>query len=194
MKEIGQYFSIVYAGNMGTVQSLDTVIAAAKSLQHRPDIRFYLIGGGTQAQSLAKQISELELDNIRMHGWVAAEEIHAIYAAASVLLVPLKDDLHIRHTVPNKLQVYMAATKPLIVSGNGEVARTLIQAEAGLACSAGDANALAEAVLHIQSMTPDQLARFGANGHAYFKQHFELTFITRELVALMRSLLSITKH
>lgn len=189
VEEIGQHFSIVYAGNMGTVQSLDTVIAAARQLQHRSDIRFFLIGGGTQAKSLADQISRFGLVNIRMHGWIAADEIHAIYAAASVLLVPLKDDWHIRHTVPNKLQVYLAAAKPIIVSGNGEVAHTLIQAEAGLACAAGDVQALAATVVLMQSMTPDQLGRFGANGKAYFQQHFELTFKTRALVKLMRNLL-----
>lgn len=188
-EEIGQHFSIVYAGNMGTVQSLDTVIAAARLLQHRPDIRFYLIGGGTQANSLAEQISRFGLDNIRMCEWIAADEIHVVYAAASVLLVPLKDDLLIRHTVPNKLQVYMAAAKPIIVSGDGEVARTLVQADAGLACAAGDVQALAQTVLRMRSMTADQLSRFGANGKAYFQQHFELTFKTQTLVGLMRSLL-----
>ncbi len=189
VEEIGQHFSIVYAGNMGTVQSLDTVVAAARLLQHRPDIRFYLIGGGTQAKCLAEQISRFGLINIRMHAWIAADEIHAVYAAASVLLVPLKDDLLIRHTIPNKLQVYMAAAKPIIVSGNGEVARTLVQADAGLACAAGDVHALAQTVLRMRGMTPDQLSRFGAHGKAYFQQHFELRRKTLTLVQLMRSLL-----
>jgi glycosyltransferase involved in cell wall biosynthesis len=189
VEEIGQQFSIVYAGNMGTVQSLETVIAAARLLQHRPDIRFYLIGDGSQAKSLTEQISRFGLDNIRMHGWMAGDEIHAVYAAASVLLVPLKDDALIRHTVPNKLQVYMAAAKPIIVCGNGEVARTLVQSEAGLACAAGDAKALADTVERMQSMTSDQRSRFGANGISYFQQHFELAFKTQALIRLLRSLM-----
>jgi glycosyltransferase involved in cell wall biosynthesis len=189
VEEVGQFFSIVYAGNMGTVQSLDTVIAAASLLRHRPDIRFYLIGGGSQAKSLADQISRLGLGNIHMHGWMATDEIHAVYAAASVLLVPLKDDLYIRHTIPNKLQVYMSVAKPIIVSGNGEVARTLIQADAGLACAAGDVRGLAETVLRMQCMTPDQRSRLGAQGKAYFQQHFELKLKTLTLRGLMRRLL-----
>lgn len=189
VEEIGKHFSIVYAGNLGTVQSLDTVIAAASLLRHYPDIRFYLIGGGTQAETLADQMRNLGLDNIHMHEWIAAEEIHAVYAAASVLLVPLKEDFHIRHTIPNKLQVCMAAAKPIIVSGDGEVAQTLIQADAGLACAAGDVQALADAVLRMQDMTSEQRGRFGANGKAYFQQHFELSFKTQTLIRLMRGVL-----
>ena len=185
VEEIKARFSIVYAGNMGTVQSLDTVIEAAKLLVDETDIRFYLIGGGSLSKHLADEISRLGLNNIRMHDWVAAEEISAVYAAATVLLVTLKDDLQIRHTIPNKLQVYMAAGKPIIVSGNGEVARTLTLADAGIACEAGDAGALASAAVQMRNMTPAQLERFGANAKAYFQKHFELAKKTRALLKLM---------
>jgi glycosyltransferase involved in cell wall biosynthesis len=186
VQSVRNQFSIVYAGNIGTVQALDTVVAAASLLKDQDGVRFYIVGNGTMASSVADEIHRLGLGNIEMPGWVSPNEIQAVYDAASVLLLCMKDDEEIAQTIPNKLQVYMAAGKPIIVSGNGEPARVLAQARAGLVAPAGDARALADAVMNLRRLPPDQRAMLGENGLKWFSRHFEIGQRTLALIAYLQ--------
>ncbi|MBY0579460.1 MAG: glycosyltransferase family 4 protein [Burkholderiales bacterium] len=180
--EIEQNFSVVFAGNIGSVQSCNTIISAAKLLLEYPQIIFYLVGSGSQAASIASDIKSTGLNNVVMTGQLHPCEMPAIFAAASILLITLADVPGIDGTIPSKLQSYLAAGKPIIASMNGEGARMLLDANAGIVCPAEDANALACAVKQMHEMSPDERARFGQNGRVYFKTHFDMARRARELI------------
>lgn len=182
-KDVAQSFSIVFAGNIGTAQSCETIIEAARLLQGAQDIRFYLVGNGNMADSIAKNISNSRLKNVVMTGRVPAEDMASIYASASVLLLTLRADPALSATIPSKLQSYLAAGKPIIVSSNGESADVVIKANAGLACPAGDAEALAKAVLRLYEMPPEERAGLGENGRKHFLAHYCLSNRGAELTA-----------
>jgi glycosyltransferase involved in cell wall biosynthesis len=180
---IGRNFSVVFAGNIGSVQSCSTIISAAKLLQEYSQIRFYLVGSGSQAASIALDIESNNLVNVVMTGQLHPDEMPSIFAAASVLLITLVDAPSLAATVPSKLQSYLAAGKPIIASMNGEGAKVLRDANAGIVCPAGDAGALAGAVRQLYEMSADERFHLGQNGRQYFKAHFDMTKRTRELIA-----------
>ncbi|MGB5650296.1 MAG: glycosyltransferase family 4 protein, partial [Sedimenticolaceae bacterium] len=173
-KDIAKSFSVVFAGNIGTVQSCETIVAAAGLLQKYPEIRFYLVGSGSMAETIANKISAERLDNVVMTGRVQADEIPGIYAAASVLLLSFQHNSKLSATIPSKLQGYLAAGKPIIASSDGEPARVLNKAGAGLTCGPGDPQALAKAVLELHEMTPEERDALGMNGQRYFMANFHL--------------------
>ena len=179
----GQSFSILFAGNIGTAQSCETIIEAAILLQNIQNIRFQLIGSGSMAEAISKSISENKLKNVEMMGRVSPEKMASIYASASVLLLSLRDDPGLSATIPSKLQSYLAAGKPIIVSSNGESAKIIGKANAGLSCPAGDAQALAKAVLKLYGMLPAERARLGMNGRKFFMDNYYLPDRVAELVA-----------
>jgi glycosyltransferase involved in cell wall biosynthesis len=181
--EISKYFSIVYAGNIGVVQGIETVVEAARRLRGARQIRFYLIGKGRKVSAIAAEIERAGIDNVVMPGQVPPEEICTIYDAASVLLVSMKDDASIGMTIPNKLQVYMAAAKPIIVSGAGEPARVLLEARAGLVCPPEDAAALADSVMRLSAMSAQERSQLGHNGREWFEKHYRLDVSTEKLIA-----------
>jgi glycosyltransferase involved in cell wall biosynthesis len=185
-KDVGRSFSLVFAGNIGRAQSCETIIEAAKSLQGIQDIKFYLIGNGSMAEAITKNISDSGLGNIVMTGRVSAENMVSIYASASVLLLSLRDDPALSATIPSKLQSYLAAGKPIIVSGNGASADVVNKANSGLACPAGDAEALAKAVLRLYEMPPGERACLGENGRKYFLANYYLPNRVAELAELLR--------
>ena len=78
---------------------------------------------------------------------------------ASVLLVTLKNQEIYAATVPNKIQSYMAAGRPIIACLNGEGARLVVEADAGLSVPAEDAKGLVKAVLHLYEMSEAERAR-----------------------------------
>ena len=179
---VAQNFSIVFAGNIGTAQSCETIIEAATLLQGTQDIKFYLVGDGRIAKSITKNVTNNGLQNVIMTGRVAPEDMASIYASASVLLLSLRDEPALSATLPSKLQSYLAAGKPIIACSNGESAAVVTEANAGLTCPAGDAKALACAVLRLYEMTPKNRAYYGINGHKYFMTHYRLPDRVAELV------------
>ncbi|MBI5429898.1 MAG: glycosyltransferase family 4 protein [Nitrosomonadales bacterium] len=182
-KEIGRSFAVVFAGNIGTAQSCETIIDAAKLLRDARNIKFFLVGDGSMAGAITESIAAGQLDNVVMTGRVAAEDMGAIYASASVLLLTLRDDPALSATIPSKLQGYLAAGKPIIVSSNGESAKVVSKANAGSACPAGDAEALAKAVLGLYEMQPEERDCLGKNGRKYFMAHYYLPDRVAELAA-----------
>ena len=101
---------------------------------------------------------------------------------ASVLLVTLADQPIFAATVPNKIQAYMAAGRPILACLNGEGARLVLEAGAGFTVPAEDAHGLAEAVLRIYEMPEGDRTAMGDNGRRYFKEHFDHERLIDELL------------
>jgi len=185
--QISRKFSVVFAGNIGYAQSCETIIEAAKMLQDYP-IDFYLIGSGSKALSISKEIKDRNITNVIMTGQLSPDAIPEIYCAASALLITLKNDNALSVTVPSKLQTYFSAGKPIIAGLKGEAARLVSEAKAGLTCPPEDAAALAEAVLQLYQLTPIDRAQLGKNGYEYFKKHFHIYMRTQELRSHLEAL------
>jgi glycosyltransferase involved in cell wall biosynthesis len=181
--DISAGFSVVFAGNLGTAQSLETVIDAAEILQkNRADIRIFLIGSGSLSKWLVDQVQVKGLRNVVLPGRFPPAAMPRFYAAASALLVSLRDEPIFAYTIPSKLQGYLAAGKPVIASLNGEGARVVSQAGAGIACAAGDAEALADAVQTVAHLSAKARAQMGDNARRHAVAHFSLERLTSELV------------
>ena len=184
-------FNVVFAGNLGKVQALDTVLTAAQLLRDEPDVRFVLVGSGSRRAWLLQESERLGLTNIRLPGRFAPHDMPGILAQASALLVSLASDPAMALTVPSKIQAYLAAARPIIASLDGEGARVVAEAGAGLTCPAEDANALAKAVRSLKALPPERRKRMAVQGRAYYEQHFEpgalAVQLARRLEALLRA-------
>lgn len=181
-------FSIVFAGNIGKVQSIDTILSAADHLASMPCIHFFIIGSGSEAKLMTSKIASMQLTNICMTGPLPKLSMPRLFEAASVLLVTLAPNPALDATVPSKLQAYLAAGKPIIACMNGEGARIVEEANAGLTCPAGDSKALAASVLRLYKMTQDERRSFGNNGKSYANKCFDLNSRVTELALILENL------
>ncbi len=181
-------FSVIFAGNLGAAQSLETIIEAALIVQERMDIRFYLIGDGSYAAWMREQITAHNLKNVTMLGRHPVEAMPSVFAKASALLVTLRDEFIFSLTVPSKIQAYLAAGRPIIAALNGEGSRIVLEAEAGIACPASDGAALADAVLRLADMPEHIRQAMGTSGRRYCETHFELLRLTDELILRFKNL------
>ncbi len=175
-------FNVVFAGNLGTVQALGTLLDAAELLRPHADVRMVLVGSGSRTEWLHQEVARRRLGNVQLPGRFAPQSMPGILDQASVLLVSLARSPIMSQTVPSKVQAYLAAGKPVIASLDGEGARVLEESGAGLSCPAEDAVALAEAVLRLRSLSSDELQRMGEAGQIYYKQHFDPAVLAARLV------------
>lgn len=181
-------FNIVFAGNLGTVQALDSVLDAAERLRAQTDIRWVLVGSGGRSAWLQAEIARRGLHNVSLPGRFAPEAMPGILAQASVLLVSLVRSPIMSQTVPSKVQAYLAAGRPVLAALDGEGARVVQEAQAGLACPAEDAQALAAAVLQLRACSAQQRELMGEAGRRYYLQQFEPTLLAKRLMQRFEAL------
>lgn len=175
-------FSVVFAGNVGVGQAVEVIVEAAALLQYHPEIQFVVFGQGSRWDWLCDQVLQRGLTNLHLPGRYPVETMPGLMQKASVLLVTLSDQPIFAATVPNKIQAYMAAGRPILACLNGEGARLVLEAGAGFTVPAEDAHGLAEAVLRIYEMPEGDRTAMGDNGRRYFKEHFDHERLIDELL------------
>jgi glycosyltransferase involved in cell wall biosynthesis len=175
-------FSVVFAGNIGSAQAVAVIVEAARRLALHEHIRFVVIGSGSELAWMTKQKEALGLENLCFAGRFPPDAMPYLLSKASVLLVTLADHPIFSMTVPNKIQAYMAVGRPIIACMNGEGARLIEEAGAGLAVPAEDGGALADAILRLYRMPPADRKALAANARAYYHQHFDHENLVSDLI------------
>lgn len=161
-------FNFMFAGNIGTVQSVETVIKTAEILKDEP-VKFHIVGGGTDLERLQKMGEDME--NVIFYGRRPIEEMPEFYAKADAMLITLAADPILSLTLPGKVQSYMAVGKPIIGAIDGETKTVIEEAQCGFCGKAEDADELAENIRKfIKNPNRDLM---GKNARAYYEMHFE---------------------
>jgi glycosyltransferase involved in cell wall biosynthesis len=175
-------FNVVFAGNLGTVQALETVLGAAERLLQQREIHVVLLGSGSRGEWLMQEAARRGLSNVRFAGRVAPEAMPAIFAQAAALLVTLARNPTMSQTIPSKVQAYLAAGRPIIACLDGEGARVIEESGAGIVCAAEDSEQLARAVLRLHAMSDLERRKMGEAGRGYYRQHFDPRSLAKGLV------------
>jgi len=187
-------FVVLFAGAMGLVQGLDTVLECARLCKSTlPDVQFVLVGGGVDKQRLQKRAEEMALANVTFLPPRPQSAMGEIYAMADALLVHLKDDPLFRITIPSKTQAYLYIGKPLIMALRGAAADLVHKSDAGIVCAPEDAPGLLNAIAELRGMTPEARRIMGAAGHRFYMQHLSFPVGVGRFEQLMMSLLDASR-
>ncbi|MEK4698962.1 glycosyltransferase family 4 protein [Solibacillus sp. FSL R7-0668] len=154
-----EHFNFVFAGNIGEMQSVQTIVHAAYELRNHTNIKFHIVGDGSKLAENKLLSKNLGLQNITFHGRKPLSEMPKYYSLADAMLITLKNDSTISSTLPGKVQSYMAAGKPIIGAINGEVNQIIKEAQCGLCCEAENDSELANLIVQFcESSEKDQMA------------------------------------
>jgi glycosyltransferase involved in cell wall biosynthesis len=175
-------FTVLFAGNIGVAQSMETIVAAAERLSAYPEIKIVVLGSGSKFDWLEKQVADKKLSNLYLEGRYPVEVMPALMRQASVLLVTLTKQPIFELTIPSKIQAYLAVGKPIIACLNGEGAKIISEANAGVAVNAENNSGLAEAIINLYKMPKLALDEMGVNGRDYFKKHFDEEMLITKLI------------
>lgn len=184
---LGEGFSVMFAGNIGTAQAVGVIVEAASLLREFSDIHFVVLGDGSSREWMLKEVRQRGLINLHLPGRFPVETMPGFMQKASALLVTLADQPIFAATVPNKVQAYMAAGRPIIACLNGEGARLVVEAEAGLATPAEDARALADTVLCLYRLSLSEREKMGENGRRYYQEHFDHDRLIDQLIVHLQA-------
>lgn len=152
---------VLYAGTHGHVHGLEVVLDAAEHLADRP-VRFLLVGGGSEKDSLVAEATRRGLDNVEFRDPVPITEVAELLRESTVGLATVRDDPLFTSVRSAKAFPVMATGIPLIYSGDDEGAALAGSIGAATVTPPGDGRALADAVAALV----DDPARAAAMGRA----------------------------
>ena len=170
------YIDLMFAGNVGVAQSVDTIIQAAKLTADITNLRWHIVGDGLELEKLQKMAQGME--RVVFHGRKILNEMPKYYAMADAMIVTMKKDPVLSLTLPGKVQTYMAAGKPIIGAIDGETPIVVAEADCGICGCAEDAKALAENVRKFIKMDRKIIRK---NARAYYDDHFEKQMFINKL-------------
>ena len=167
-------FVVMFAGNLGMVQGLETVVEAARLLStSAPQVQVVLVGDGADRARLESLVAGHRLSNVTFAGRHPASDMPAFFAAADTLLVHLRKSEIADHAIPTKILAYMAAGRPVLCGAGGASASLIRAADCGIVTPPGDAAALARGITVLAAATPAERTRLGGNARAHLSEHFD---------------------
>lgn len=175
-------FKVTFAGNLGTVQSLETILSAAEHLRRETDLHIVILGGGSRFNWLKEQIATRSLNNVHLLGQFNTRTAIDILSHSDAQLITLNNSAGLNQTIPSKLVTYLGVGRPIIASISGEGADVVSAAGAGLVCEAENAEQLAGIIMDLKSMPQSERDRMGAAGRRWYDEHFDLTKLTDTLI------------
>ena len=179
-------FVVLYSGNLGVKQGLETLVEAADLLRGDPRIVFFIVGEGMRKADLEADVARRRLNNVRFLPPQPMDAFSQVLSAADVLVLIQKGDI-VDIVMPSKLLTYMAAGRPVVAAVNpkSEAGRYVRKADCGLVVPPEDPEALAKAIRSL-SADPQSVTRLGVNARAFAEQHFSKTVVLRKYEELFR--------
>lgn len=107
--------TVMYSGNFGDTHDLDPLLAAARQLSHRPELRFVFIGTGPKWEVLRQSVAECCDNNIVVLPWQPAEVLGQSLASADIAFVSLGEGIE-GVSMPSKTHYAMAAGCAILAS------------------------------------------------------------------------------
>jgi colanic acid biosynthesis glycosyl transferase WcaI len=160
---------VLYAGNLGDLQDLETVIRAAALVRDLVQFEIAIVGAGVAEMRLRELAREIDAVNVRFFPPVPVDQMSDIYGSASYQLVPLRDLPVFRGTIPSKLASGLAAGLPVITTVAGDVSDLVRSHDVGFTAPPADPAALAEAFRAAHSLAHDGRRRLADRAQHLYK-------------------------
>ncbi|WP_151035645.1 glycosyltransferase family 4 protein [Bacillus wiedmannii] len=178
---------LVFAGNIGEMQSVETIIYAANELKQDKNIKIHIVGDGSSREKCEALARKLELNNIIFYGQHPITEMPKFYEMADAFLVTLKENKAISYTLPNKVQSYMAAGKPIIGAIDGETQVVIDEAKCGLCSPAENYKELAHNI-RLFAEERERHSFYSQNAKNYYESNFSKKNYMKKLNDLLEKI------
>lgn len=171
-KKPNEFIDLMFAGNIGIAQSVETIIRTAAKCKDMKQVRWHIVGNGSDFDRCQNLAEELKLGNLIFHGRKNIDEMPQYYSMADAMLVTMQKDEVLSLTLPGKVQSYMAAGKSIIGAIDGETRKVVENAKCGFVSNAEDINDLANQVKRFVSLKSEERENFGVNAREYYNKYF----------------------
>ncbi|MDU1912154.1 glycosyltransferase family 4 protein [Fusobacterium sp.] len=165
-------FLIVFGGNMGVPQGLNFLLEVAEKCKNSKDIKFLLIGKGTEKKKLENIVIDKKLENVKFIDFIPREEYEKLISVCDVGIVSLHSCFTIPN-IPSKTIDYFKLGIPIISFTDKNTDYPLIledEAKAGIANIYGDMENVIKSI-NILKKEKELKKQLGNNGRKYYEEY-----------------------
>ena len=174
-------FTLIYVGRLEPVKNHHLLLSAFRAaLTSRPDLRLWMVGDGSERQSLESLAAQLGVDG-QVTFWGQQLDVAPFISAADAFIMSSKSE-----GLPISLLQAFSIGMPTIVTDVGGMAEVVRLAQAGLTVSATDPAEMAEAILRLASSDAER-EQFSKNAEAAFRSRFSLQTMVDTYMDLYRN-------
>ncbi len=185
-------FNVMFTGNMGIAQGLDTVLEAAKSLSDIQNLQITMVGAGVELDRLKLRVEQEEIKNIQFTGQVTHQEVEALVPWADGLLVHLKRDPLFAITIPSKTQMYMASGRPILCGVDGDTANLVSESNGGICFRAENFLAMANSIRQLFLLSETEREALGCNARRGYEAHCSKRVLLNQYEMLFADILNVS--
>ena len=189
-------FKLTYTGHFGPSAGLKDAIKAINLIIGKGyNVLLRLIGDGSEKNILEEMVKGGNLSSwISIIDPVPKEEVYKYLIASDALLhIELDFDTSKWGGSPNKIYDYLASGKPIIYCSNF-VKEWLDKINCGLYTPPGNVERLADTIIRIINMKPEEKIAMGERGRDYVDKHHSISFLAKELLSLINSVIEEEKQ
>lgn len=141
-------FKVVYAGNIGALQDIETLVEAAALLRSHNGIRLVIVGNGLRAESIRKRADELSLNNTVFFDRQTSDTVEQVYSMADLNVISLIPGMT-RAALPSKTAICLSCGSPILLSVDSDSQFAKQMAETGNCITSipRDPQSMADAIL-----------------------------------------------
>ena len=184
----GKKFNILFAGNMGAAQGLETILQAAIIVEkNNPEVGFLLVGDGSERLKLMKLVEDNGLGNVTFLPYKDPKSLPDLYASADAALVCLAPGMS-SLALPSKLYTAMALGCPVLgLFDKGSYSEQLIEGEnVGKVVTDYSPETIADTVQWMYS-NPFILKQMGEKGLSFSQKYLNKENFVRAFVEILSS-------
>lgn len=147
---LADFFVVMYAGNLGALSGIETLVESAKLLKEHKDILFVLIGEGILKSKLLGLVQSYKLENIKFLPFQPKHILLYSFASADIFVILLKKGLG-GYSLPSKIYPVLASGRPYVASveEESEVADITKRFACGLLAEPEEPSGLAEKIMFL---------------------------------------------
>ena len=180
-------FKVMFAGNVGAAQDIESIVNAANETKDMPDIKYIIVGDGRARAKAEEQVKQMGLEEtVYFMGRYPMAQMPTFFSFADLMVVSLKDEYIFSLTIPAKTQSYLASSKPIVTMLNGEGSRIVEHANCGLTAPSGDYKLFAENIKKLYRTDKAELDQMGKNGFEFYKKYFDKKMVVDNIIESMK--------
>jgi glycosyltransferase involved in cell wall biosynthesis len=186
-------FRVLFAGNIGRFQSLETLIDVATALPRGSDVEFVFLGDGAAKRELQERAAGAPRGIVRFFDHVSVDLAARVMQTADLCVVSLAPDIH-KVAFPSKTMNCLSAGQPLLVLAepHSELARLVERESVGFVIDRDRPGDVAALITRL-AQDPSELQGMRSRAAELGRKRFSMDVILPQWEALFRELAA-TRH
>ncbi|MBC2317875.1 glycosyltransferase family 4 protein [Listeria booriae] len=163
--------TVIYTGNFGLAQELESFINMADHFKTTDTVRFEMIGYGAHYQAVTNAVREKQLRNIHVYPPDTRDNVLQKLIQSDIAFVSLVPHPVFETVIPGKIIDYMGCGLPIIGMVSGYAKQTIETSETGFVFQHEEADEMYQKLSELLT-NPALREKLRNNGLAYAKENY----------------------